>query len=291
MSGQNVNPATLDDEEIKLLAIQGIQNTDPERAIPLLEGVLNATNSLKVKQQALYVLALSDRPQAHQILMKYAKGGGTPDLQRSAISYIASRRDKQTTAADLNEIYTSTQDQGVRIAIFSAYRAAGDKPALIAIAGNTSTPVDVRSVAISNLSGLAAPADLWTLYQKETNADLKMRMISAFSSMRAVDQLSQIAKTEKDPAIRQRAIRALGSQKVEQTGPMLVDLYGSTQDVETRKAVISALSAQNNAEGLVGIARKEASLELKRDIVARISNLAANGKSKVAADYLMEIIK
>ncbi|HET9369228.1 MAG TPA: CDC27 family protein, partial [Vicinamibacterales bacterium] len=114
MSGQNVNPATLDDDEIKLLAIQGIQNTEPERAIPLLEGVLNATNSLRVKQQALYVLALSDRPQAHQILMKYAKGGGTPDLQRVAISYIASRRDKQTTSADLNEIYTSTQDPAVR---------------------------------------------------------------------------------------------------------------------------------------------------------------------------------
>ena len=116
-----------------------------------------------------------------------------------------------------------------------------------------------------------------------------MRMISAFSSMRAVDQLSQIAKTEKDPAVRQRAIRALGSQKVEQTGTMLVDLYGTNADVETRKAVISALSAQNNAEGLVGIARKEASLELKRDIIARISALAP--KSKVAEAYLMEIIK
>ena len=41
IAGKPVNPADVDDEELKLLAISGIQNTDPERAIPLLEGVLN----------------------------------------------------------------------------------------------------------------------------------------------------------------------------------------------------------------------------------------------------------
>jgi hypothetical protein len=66
-------------------------------------------------------------------------------------------------------------------------------------------------------------------------------------------------------------------------------MYGTEQDVETRRAVIAALSAQNNAEALVAIARKEQSLELKRDIVKRLSDLAP--KSKVAADFLMEIIK
>jgi hypothetical protein len=53
--------------------------------------------------------------------------------------------------------------------------------------------------------------------------------------------------------------------------------------------VISALSSQNNAEALVAIARKETSLDLKRDLVRRLSDMAP--RSKVAADYLMEIIK
>ena len=53
--------------------------------------------------------------------------------------------------------------------------------------------------------------------------------------------------------------------------------------------MISALASQNNAEGLVAVAKKETSLDLKRDIVAKLSEMAP--KSKAAADYLMEIIK
>ena len=60
-------------------------------------------------------------------------------------------------------------------------------------------------------------------------------------------------------------------------------------NAETRKAVTAALATQNNAEGLVAIARTEANLELKTDIVRKLSAMAP--KNKVAADYLMEIIK
>jgi len=66
-------------------------------------------------------------------------------------------------------------------------------------------------------------------------------------------------------------------------------LYSSEQDQPTRMAVIGALASQNNAEGLVSIARKEGSLALKKEIVKQLSEMAP--RSKVAADYLMEIIK
>jgi hypothetical protein len=288
-SGQPVNPAAIDDDEIKLLAISGIQKSDPERAIPLLEGVLNATNSLSVKRRALYVLALSDHPRAHEILMSYAKGGGTPDLQRVAIEYIASRRDRQTTSADLREIYNSTNDTAVKMAIISAYREAGDKDALVAIVTNAGAPVELRTSAVSGLSRLASPQDVWALYQKEQNPELRTRMLGVLSSMQASDLLIQAAKSERDAEVRVRAVRYLGSQKPEVTGQALVDLYASDTDVNVRKSIISALSQQTNAEGLVAIARRENSLELTREIVSRLSNMAA--KSKVAADYLMEIIK
>ena len=107
--------------------------------------------------------------------------------------------------------------------------------------------------------------------------------------MGAVDQMVQVLKTEKDPGVRQQAIRSLGNMKTEKTGPMLVEMYGAEQDKDNRKAVISALANQNNAEGLVAIARKESSLDLKTEIVRRLSDMAPH--SKVAADYLMEVIK
>jgi HEAT repeat protein len=289
-AGQPVNPADFDDEEMKVLAIQGIQNTDPERAIPLIEGVLNSTNSLRLKRQALYVLAQSTQPRAYQILLNYAKGAGNPDLQLEAIRYLTANRNKQTNIKDLMDIYQTTQDTPVKLAIISALRSTQNSTALSQIVrSGDSTPIVLRTSALNGLTGILSPQDLWTLYEKETNKELRLQMVSAFGSMQAVDQLTRVIKTEKDPDVRARALRALGNMKSDKSGQMLVDLYGSEQDVTAKKSIISSLANQGNAEGLVAIARKEPTLPLKTEIVRKLSEMAP--RSKVAADYLMEIIK
>ena len=133
LAGQRVDPQTLDaNDELKLIAINGIANTDPDRAIPLLEGVLNGANTLGNKRRALFVLALSKDPRAHQILLRYAKGGGSPELQVEAIRNLVSRRDGQTSETELREIYESTQDPTIRRAVIEAYGNAGNKAALVA---------------------------------------------------------------------------------------------------------------------------------------------------------------
>jgi HEAT repeat protein len=296
-AGQPVNPAAMDDTELKLLAITGIQHTDPERAIPLLEGVLAATNSLRVKKQALYVLALSTQPRAHQILLSYAKGSGNPDLQHEAIRYIAVNRDRQASAGELLQIYQSTTDVDVRMAVLGALRASRDGVFTYTTVGSGpyTAVINAQEAARSAVSKASAtasafgPAEVWSLYEKETNKDLKLQMISLLGSMQAVDQLQRVARSETDVDLRRRALRALGSMKSDKTGPMLVDLYAAEQNADTRKVIIGALGSQGNAESLVALARKEPSLPLKTEIVRRLSDLAP--KSKVAADYLMEIIK
>lgn len=281
----------IDDDEIKLLAIQGIQNSDPAKAAQLAATLLSNTNSLRVKRQALYILALSDQPSAHELLLSYAKGNGNPDLQREAINYLATRRTKQpTTSSELKQIYESTQDPSIRRAIIDAYRMTGDKASLLSVASAGGTSVEIRSQAIRNLSDVAAPTDLWALYQKEEDKDLRIAMVRSFSSMGAVDQLLQIAKSDKDPSVRQQAIRSLGSQKVDKTGATLVEMYNSESDKDTKMAIISALANQNNDTGLVALARKETKdIELKRQLVTKIAEMS--GRSKVAQDYLLEVIK
>ena len=287
--GKPADPSEIEDEEMKLLAINGLMNADPDRAVPLLEGVLSSTNSMALKRRALYVLAGSKHPRAHQILLNYAKGGGNPDLQVEAIRYLTANRDKQTSGAELVQIYQTTQDTDVKLAIIGALRSTGNGPQLMNFASSNNSPMVVRTSALSALNGIITPAELWTLYEKETDKNLKMQMISLFSSMDSVDHLNRIIKSEKDLELRRRALRSLGTRKMDKTGQILVDYYASEQDVETKKQIISSLASQNNAEGLVAIARKESTLALKTEIVRKLSDMAP--KSKVAADYLMEIIK
>jgi HEAT repeat protein len=288
---RRVDPTTLPDDDLKLLAIQAMQHQEPEKAIAALEGVLNASNTMAVKKNALYVLAQNTQPRARQIILSYAKGQGSPDLQMEAIRYLRmTSKDRQATATELRQIYESTPDIAVRRAIISAYTESWDRQSLVTVASTPGTPTALRTQAISGLTSVAGPAELWSLYAKETDKDLKLHMVSAFASMQALDQLVQIVKTEKEPTVRARAVRALGNLRTEQTGKILADLYNADQDLETRKAVISALGGQNNVDSLIAIARKETNRELRLAIVQRLTSLAERG-SKPAADYLMEIIR
>jgi hypothetical protein len=276
-------------EEIKLLAISGIADSDPDKAIPLLQGVLAATNTLAVKKRAIYVLALSNDERAHQILLEYAKGGGNPDLQAEAIRYLASRRDRPTTAADLKQVYDSTQDPDIRRTILNAYSVAGAKAPLLAVAGNRAESVDLRRSAVAALTNLASPQELWTLYQQEPEASVRAQMVNAFRVMGADDQILQVAKSDADASVRQRAVRSLVERKDTQVAPVLLDLYGTQTDLDMKKTIIAALGSQNAASALVTLARKETNIDLKRDIVRRLSEMAP--KNKEAADALMDMLK
>ena len=222
MTGKPVNPADVDDEELKALAIQGLMRQDPARGVEAAEIQLGKTNSLSFKRKLLYSLATSEQPRAYQILLSFAKGGGNPDLQLEAIQYFAANRNKQQATAsskDLMDIYQSTNSTDVKIAIINALRASGNQMALTQIIGQTSTPVAIRSSALNGLAGVMSPQDLWTLYEKETEKELRMQMISAFGSMQAMDQLNRVIKSEKDPEVRRRALRSLGNMRDREDGP------------------------------------------------------------------------
>jgi len=87
-AGQAPRPEAESDEELKLLAIQGLQHSDPEQAVPMLEKILQGTASPQLKARALFVLAQSNSPRARTVLTTVAKGGSNPDVQRRAIQYL-----------------------------------------------------------------------------------------------------------------------------------------------------------------------------------------------------------
>jgi hypothetical protein len=287
--GQPVNPAAADDDEIKLLAIQGLPRS--EQAVSLLEGVLNATNSLAVKRRALFVLAQNSDPRARAILLRYAKGEGNPDLQMEAIGYLTSRRD-QTSSRDLRDIYEAATDISVKLAVVNALVGASDKSMLVGILADRAAAIEVRGRAANGLASLISADELWTIYQQEQDARVRSQIVSAFGGMRAVEHLARVARTDADTSVRRRAIGILGGQRGDQAAKvrqLLVDLYSSQPDTAVRMTIISAFSGPDSAEALVSLARKETTLDLKRAIVQRLSDMAS--QSKVAADYLMEVIK
>lgn len=280
-----VSPESQQDEDLKLLAIQGLQHSDPEQAIPLLETLLAKSNAPRIKERALYVLALSNSPRAQEILLGIAKGGGNPDLQRKAIDYLAtqSRRDGRSR---LEEVYRSTQDPDVRTRVLRAYASAGDRARLLAVAQSEPNE-DVRLAAIRYLGSSAAITELGQLYDKEASKAIRIQIVRSLASAGAMERLQQIARAETDAEIRLHAIRSFAAAGRERSGTFLQDMYAKETSADAKRAIIQALRAQDNAEGLVTIARRETDPALKEHIVRALSTMT---KSKVALDYLMELI-
>src|SRR6478672_1574561 len=115
-----------DDEDLKLMAINSLMNTEPERAMPLLEKVLNGPASPKLKERALFVLAQSGSPRARGILADVARGKSGPELQEKAIHYLGVAGSRSNGEL-LEEIYASSQSTEIKEKVLHAFMVSGNK--------------------------------------------------------------------------------------------------------------------------------------------------------------------
>jgi tetratricopeptide (TPR) repeat protein len=284
-SGQTVAPASVEDDELKLMALRGIMQSDPDQAIPIIEKMLAGANSPKVKDRALFVLSQSRSARARDVIAGVAKGNANPDLQLRAIRYIGMMNgaDSRQTLAD---IYRSSNDTAVKRAILRSFMTANDRDRLFALA-KSETDASLRGEAVRQLGVVHASSELAQLYQSETSIDVKKSILQAMFVGGDADKLIDLAKNERDPELRKSAIRNIGMMKRPGTTEALTGIYASDTTPDVRKAVINALFVQNNASALVTLARAEKNPEMKKEIVSKLSVM----KSKEATDYLLELLK
>lgn len=165
-AGQPVEPDAQDDEQLRLMALQALQRSDPERAIPMLERVVRGSAPPRLKTRALFLLAQSDRPLARQLLADVARGHASPELQERAIGYLVARRSPETRVI-LSDVYAGSSDINVKRRVLRAFTRAGDAESLVALA------------------------------RRETDPTLKREMVEKLSLMRnkvALDYLAELVK-------------------------------------------------------------------------------------------------
>jgi hypothetical protein len=227
-SGQAVSAEAQTNEDLKLLALQGIMRSDPETAMPVIEKMMAGSSSVRVKERALFVVSQSGTPRGRALLVNTAKAATNPDLKIAAIRYLGRVSDTESQQT-LDEIYRATND-----------------------------------------------------------GDVKRAALRALSEARATDRLGTIARSEKDADLRIAAVRYIGMSNTPQAPEILRSLYTADSTLETRRAVLDALSRhRGGAPALVALARAEKNEDLKRDIVRRLSNM----RSPEAREYLLELLK
>jgi hypothetical protein len=304
-TGQPSRPESQSDDELKMLAIQGLMNSDPERAMPLLEKVLSSPATPREKSKALFVIAQSGSPEAQKILIRVAKGESNPELQRKAIEYLGifggahggirggveggiegGVGGPKSAGGALQEIYAASGDTSVKRAILRSYMISGDKDDLFT-AAKSEKNVELRREAIRQLGLLHGVSELQELYQKEGSAEVRRELLQAFFLAGDAGKLVEAAATEKDPELRRAAIRNLGLINSSESSKALQAIYGKETDRGLKEEVLNAYFLQGNATALVAIARGEKDPELKKTAVSKLALM----HSKEGTDYLMEILQ
>ncbi len=284
-AGAPVNPAAEPDEDLKLVAINSLMQSDPNQALPILEKLLKSNSSPKLKYRALFVLTQSGSPEARKVLSDIARGGSNPDLQRAAIRYMG-MMGSDDVRRELASIYASSTDKDIRLAILQAFMLSGSREFLLN-AAKTEKDIDLRRAAIHNLGVSGGQDELWQLYQSEGSVEGKEEILKAMFVGGSSAHLVEVARSEKDPRLRLAAIKSLGMMGDHSFGDILVSIYHSGQDRTVRKAILNALFIQQNGKALVDLARNEQDPQMKKEIINKLAMV----HSKESTDYMLEILK
>jgi HEAT repeat protein len=269
---------------LKLLAIQSLMNSDPERAVPLLEKIIMGNYPPKLKDKALFVLSQSNSDKAQQILMGLAKANNQPDLQKRAIRYLAMNGNAHNRVV-LKEIYSSSTDIGVKKTVIQAWLMCSCKEDVAALAKTEKNP-ELRREAIRYLGMMGGRAELMEFYKNSPDVETREAAVGAMLLCGCSHELAEIVKTEKDPNVLDKAINTLGLVGGPESLAALTTLYGGQADISTKKKVINALFLHGAGKEMVALARKETNPELKRALIQKMSIM----NSPEITEYMMEIL-
>lgn len=220
-SGKKVSPEEQADEELKLMAIQGLMNADPQRSLPLLEQMLNSQKSLRLKKQALFVLSQSRDPKAQELISKIAKGNANPDLQKMAIHNLGIGGKKN--AGILEEVYRGATDEGVKKQILNSYMIMGEKDRLFQLA-KAEANESLRSSAVHWLGVSGGKDQLVELYKTETKPEVKKQILNGLFIGGGAKELIEVARAEKSVELKKSAVRYLSMMNSKEATEYMAEL-------------------------------------------------------------------
>jgi hypothetical protein len=282
--GERVSPEGVDDEDLKMMAINSLMNTDPEKAFPLLEKIVKrGAGSKKIRERALFVLSQSGAAKAQALLADIARGNANPDLQREAVRYLGLSGTAQSRQL-LAELYASVNSDTVKKEVIRAFMLAGDKTRVVAAARGEKDP-ELRQEAIRTLGIMGGRTELASMYSGEASKDVREAIIQALFISGDTEKMAELARGEKDPELREDAIKKLGLMG-NKTAPLLLSLYANETSVDVKDAVIDALFLQGNARALIDISKRETNKELKRQAMKKLSLM----QNDEALEYMLQIL-
>jgi HEAT repeat protein len=255
-TGRRVDPDGLADDELKMVALQSLFQSDPARAAVYVKDILKPGSkaSSELKETAVSLLGNYGGPEATAMLLDIARTQPDPDLRAVAIHRLGQTND-EAVADELMKIYASEQDRDVKSQVLHAFSQMSGPRAyarLLEVARNGGDS-ELRQTAIHWLgerNESQALDDLMRIMSAERDDEVRGSILHVFSQMndpRAQSKLSEVARGgEYSVELRSQAIHWIGQRSGDAVVDELMSIYRADRDEEIRGAVLHALSQQSS---------------------------------------------
>jgi HEAT repeat protein len=206
------------DPEVRSQAVFWMSQVHSDRAMSVLSDILHNSSDQALRGKALFALGQSGAPQGTQLLRAYAADAAAPvKLRDQAIFWLGQQKGGAENAQFLRGLYGKLTDDDLKEKVMFSL-AQGDTPDraawLLDIAQRSSESLAARKQALF-LAGQAGAsmAQLTRLYDSLPPGALREQMIFVFSQSSdpaALDKLIAIARADKDPESRKKALFWVG---------------------------------------------------------------------------------
>ena len=214
-------------------AVQGLAQVNTERAARALDSVLFNATDPDIRDKALWALAQHRSPSAQQALRRFAElPSVSTDLRARAIYYIGQGRRSGDESEYLRGLFWKTASPELRETVIQAVanQKTPERTAwLLGVARDRNQELGPRKKALfyAGQSGLGLK-ELFAIYDELAGQpDMQEQLLYVYAQRKeteATDRLLQIARAEKNPELRKKAVFWLSQRKDPRVKQFLLEL-------------------------------------------------------------------
>lgn len=206
-----------------------------ERAATALEEIVTSAKDIDLRVKAVHALHETNLPRSIAMLRRLAESEATPEqVREQAIFWLGQRRSAEN-AEFLKTLYGKmgsgrSGDEWKKKVMFalSQMRCCGNDRWLLNLAFDNNSSAEVRGHALwtAGQAGIAG-SDLVVVYDRVTDDEVKEKLIWVMSESRdraATDKLIDIARGDKDPEMRKKALFWLGQKNDPRVRAILTEI-------------------------------------------------------------------
>ena len=229
-TGSPVDPEAESDEELKLMALNALQNSDPEQAVPMLQKIAAGHRLAEGSRRARCSSSRRATPPRRATSWSASpRATATPTCRcaRSGTSASTAARRAAPLSAD---IYASSSDVDLKKRILQLVHDRRRKEPRCSPPRRASRTPSCAPKPCGSSASWARTTSCGRSTRRNRRVDVKKQIIRAMFVGGDVDALIELAQGEQNPELRLLAVRNLGLMGSKRTGDTLVEIYGTDKD-------------------------------------------------------------